>query len=48
MEAIILTLTLAAILLIVGLVCTVMGIVGLIRKTERDRRRIEELEKKAS
>lgn len=45
MGAIIQTLTLATILLIIGLSCTAIGIVGLIWKTARDRRQIENTEK---
>jgi hypothetical protein len=45
MEAIIQTLTLATILLTIGLACTVIGIAGLIWKTERDKRRIEKTDK---
>jgi hypothetical protein len=41
MGAIIQTLTLATILLIIGLVCLVMGVAGLIWSTGRDRRRGE-------
>jgi hypothetical protein len=41
MEAIIQTLTLATILLIIGLVCLLMGVAGLIWSTGRDRRRVE-------
>ncbi len=39
MGAVIQTLTLATILLIIGLVCTTIGIVGLVWKTKRDRDR---------
>lgn len=41
MGAIIQTLTLATILLIIGLVCLLMGVAGLIWSTGRDRRRVE-------
>ncbi len=41
MEAIIQTLTLAIILLIIGLACMAVGIAGLIWSAERERRRIE-------
>jgi hypothetical protein len=45
MGAIIQTLTLATILLIIGLSCTAIGVVGLMWKTARDRRQIENEEK---
>ncbi len=41
MESIIETLTLATILLIVGLICVVLGVVGLVWKSGHDRRRME-------
>lgn len=41
MDAIIQTLTLAAILLIIGLVCLLVGVAGLMWTTGRDRRRGE-------
>lgn len=45
MGAIIQTLTLAIVLLIIGLVCTVLGFSGLVWRTGRDRRRMEQAEK---
>ena len=41
MGAIIQTLTLATILLIIGLICLVMGVAGLMWSTGHDRRKIE-------
>jgi flagellar basal body-associated protein FliL len=41
MGAIIQTLTLATVLLIIGLVCLALGVAGLIWSTGRDRRRAE-------
>jgi hypothetical protein len=43
--AIIQTLTLATILLIIGLVCMLIGVAGLIWRAGYDRRRIEKAEK---
>lgn len=48
MGVIVQTLTLAIILLIIGLVCMVIGVAGLVWKTGRDRRRAEEAATKAS
>jgi len=42
--AIIQTLTLATILLIIGLVCTLIGVAGLIWRAGYDRRRVEKAE----
>jgi len=39
------TLTLATILLIIGLVCMLIGVAGLIRKAGYDKRRVEKAEK---
>jgi hypothetical protein len=44
MGAIIQTLTLAAILLIIGLVCTTLGIAGLVWRARRDRERERHLQ----
>jgi hypothetical protein len=41
MESIIATLTLATILLIIGLICVVLGVVGLVWKSGHDGRRME-------
>ena len=43
--AIIQTLTLATILLIIGLVCTLIGMAGLIWRAGYDKRQVEEAEK---
>jgi hypothetical protein len=43
--AIIQTLTLATILLIIGLVCTLIGMAGLIWKAGYDKRQVEKAEK---
>jgi FtsZ-interacting cell division protein ZipA len=41
MDPIIQTLTLATILLIIGIICMVLGVVGLVWKAGHDRRRME-------
>ena len=47
MDPILQTLTLAIILLIVGIICMVLGVVGLVWKTGYDRRRIEKVNNSA-
>lgn len=41
MDPIIQTLTLATILLIIGIICVILGVVGLVWKTGYDRRRMD-------